>query len=56
MSGSGRPTQLFQKETTINVDEEIEMDIVEEKKSHVSIENEVILNKNLKDSNLKDVF
>ena len=56
MSGSGRPTQLFQKETTINVDEEIEMDIVEEKKSHISSENKVILNKNIKDSNLKDVF
>ena len=56
MSGSGRPTKLFKKETTINVDEEIEMDIVEEKKSHISSENEVIFNKNIKDSNLKDVF
>ena len=32
MSGSGRPTQLFQKETRINEDEEIEMDIMEEKR------------------------
>ena len=48
MSGSGQPTQLFKKETTINVDEEIEMDIVEEKKSHISSENKVILNKKLK--------
>ena len=43
MSGSGRPTQLFQKETTINVDEEIEMDIVEEKKSHISSDFRVAL-------------
>ena len=32
MSGSGRPPQLFKKETIINEDEEIEIDIVEGKK------------------------
>ena len=56
MSGSGKPTQLFQKQTTINVDEKIEMDIVEEKKSHISSENKIILNKNIKDSNQKELF
>ena len=36
MSGSGWPTQLCQKETTINVDKEIETNIVEEQKvSHI---------------------